>query len=71
MERKRAVQFANAMSQALAGVNPRSSYQAQSPAFAGMPEPGDALARLQSLRSQGLISDVEFDAKRREILARI
>lgn len=69
-ERSRTVEFANAVSQTLAH---GASVGRQSTAPA-MPPAGDAAARLEqldALRSQGLISDAEYAAKRSEVLGRL
>lgn len=71
-ERGRTVEFANRVSEALAGTSRTSA-----PLSAGIapgPQPthaADALRHLQDLRDQGLITDGEYTAKRSEILARL
>ena len=63
-ERRRTVEFANHVSAELAG-STRGLGQPLAP------EPREALRHLLDLRSQGLITDDEYAAKRTEILARM
>ena len=69
-ERSRTVAFANAVSQTLA----HGAAAGRPSAPAAMAPAGDAEARLrqlEGLRSQGLISDAEYTAKRSEVLGRL
>ena len=72
LERRRTLEFAGRVSEAIArspkGVNPRND--PQRPAAAPVDATG-ALRQLEQLRSQGLITDAEFAAKRADVLSRI
>jgi hypothetical protein len=70
LERSRTVQFANQMSAALVRRAP-THFGATAPTFATDNDPADALRRLESLRSQRLITEDEYLTKRNEIIARL
>jgi hypothetical protein len=71
-ERGRTLEFANRVSEAIAGSarGMRPSREYARPAVAS-PDPTGALQQLERLRSQGLITDAEFAAKRLDILNRL
>jgi hypothetical protein len=73
LERGRTIEFANRVSEALAGTSPRGTPAVANPVAPESSGGGtaEALRRLQDLRNQGLITDSEYDAKRSEILARL
>jgi hypothetical protein len=70
-ERGRTLEFASRVSEAIAGSarGMRPSQQSSRPAAAT--DPTDALRQLEQLRTQGLITDAEFAAKRRDVLNRL
>ncbi len=70
-ERGRTVEFANRVAEAVART---SSHVTQPAVLVQSPvseDAGSSLRRLQTLRDQGLVSEEEFVAKRREILGRL
>lgn len=70
-ERSRTVAFAHAVSEVLARRESVTSPSAEVPAAAPQTNATAAMAQLTELRTQGLISDEEFAAKRAQILARL
>jgi hypothetical protein len=71
-ERRRAIEFANRVSEALARTSPRAAATAASVApSASDGDPAGALRRLEGLRDRGLVTEPEYTAKRAEILARL
>jgi hypothetical protein len=71
-ERDRTLEFANRVSEAIAGSlkGARASQEYTRPTAAST-DPSGALRQLEQLRSQGLITDTEFAAKRQDILNRL
>jgi hypothetical protein len=71
-ERGRTLEFANRVSEAIAA-SPRGARAGQDYArpTAASTDPSGALRQLEQLRSQGLITDAEFAAKRQDVLNRI
>lgn len=70
-ERGRTVDFANRVSETLAGTSRPTLAITPSPSQTQSGSTADALRHLQDLRDQGLLTEAEYSDKRREILARI
>jgi hypothetical protein len=71
-ERGRTVEFANRVSEAVAGTTMRGGQTMAGPVPRGAGGgPSEALRHLQQLRDQGLVNENEYVAKRAEILARL